>query len=56
MAALIGFILGALIGAVNARRRGGNLSDILQYGAVYGLILGMLSLIGSVIAFNAGWL
>jgi hypothetical protein len=56
MAALIGFVLGAIIGGINAARRGGNLRDILLYAVVYGLILGTVALIGAVVAFNAGWL
>jgi hypothetical protein len=56
MAAVIGFVLGAVIGGFTAARRGGNLRDILLYATVYGLILGVVALIGAVVAYNAGWL
>lgn len=39
-----GFIIGAILGSMLARRRGGARLDLLQYGAVFailGTILGM---------------
>ena len=37
-------LLGALLGAGNARRRGGNGLDVAQYAAVYGIICALLGL------------
>ena len=39
-----GIILGALIGAVRARMRGGKALDMLQWGAAFAVILGILGL------------
>jgi len=38
MIVLAGLVAGALIGALTARRRGGNRLDMAQYGAVWGII------------------
>ncbi len=56
MAAIIGFFVGAIFGAITAARRGGNLGDILLYGTVFGIILALITQFGAIIAFNAGWL
>ena len=34
---------------VSTGERGGNLADMLQYGAVYGMIFGILGLFGTII-------
>ena len=39
-----GFILGAVIGGLTARRRGGKRLDILQYAAGYGIAFTLLGL------------
>ena len=39
-----GFILGALLGAVRARMRGGQSLDLLQWGAAFGLMFGIIGL------------
>lgn len=39
-----GFVLGALIGAVRARMRGGKMLDLLQWGAAFGLMCGIIGL------------
>lgn len=39
-----GLILGALFGALTARRRGGKPADMAQYAAGYGIALGLLGL------------
>ena len=39
-----GFILGAVIGAATALRRGGRKLDALQYGAGFGIAFGLLGL------------
>lgn len=44
MIIIIGAILGALTGALIARRRKGNTADILQYAAVYCLVFTLASL------------
>ncbi len=44
----IAFVLGAAWGAWVARRRGGNWLDMLQYGAVWGVILGLIAIFASV--------
>ncbi|WP_297773965.1 hypothetical protein [uncultured Roseovarius sp.] len=44
MIVIIGAILGALTGALIARRRKGKLADILQYAFVYTLIFALAGL------------
>ena len=44
-----GVLLGALIGALKARKRGGNTLDMLQYGAVYAIIFGMVGLLATIL-------
>lgn len=44
MLVLVGLILGAIIGAMTAKRRGGNRLDLLQYGAVFALIGAVIGL------------
>ena len=39
-----GLLLGAIIGAIRARMRGGKLADMLQWAAAYGVILGIVGL------------
>ena len=39
-----GVLLGALIGAVRARARGGKMLDMLQWGAAFAVILGIVGL------------
>lgn len=41
MLALAGMVLGAVLGAIRARARGGNGFDVAQYAAVHALILGL---------------
>lgn len=38
------FILGAVIGAVTARRRGGRKLDAVHYGAIYGIMFTLIGL------------
>ncbi|MEM9551133.1 MAG: apolipoprotein acyltransferase [Pseudomonadota bacterium] len=49
MIVLGGGILGAIIGAVSARKRGGNRWDMAQYAAGYGIAFMLLALILNVI-------
>lgn len=45
----VGFmVVGALLGAVTARRRGGNGLDIAQYAAGYGLAFGLVGFFVSI--------
>ena len=44
MLVLIGLIVGAIIGAMTAKRRGGNRLDLLQYAGVFALIGGVIGL------------
>ena len=41
---LAGLILGALFGALQAKRRGGKTLDLLQWGAVLAMIGGLIGL------------
>ncbi len=45
-----GFLLGALLGAANARRLGGKVADMAQYAAGYGISFALLGLFLSLIA------
>lgn len=44
MIVLAGVFAGALMGVRSARQRGGNRNDMLQYGAVFGIIGGVVGL------------
>lgn len=44
MIILLGAVLGALTGAMVARRRRGKVADLLQYGFVYALIFALIGL------------
>lgn len=37
-------ILGAVVGTLTAKRRGGKMLDLLQYGAVYAIAFGLAGL------------
>lgn len=41
---IFGLLFGAIIGGFRAKRRGGSMLDILQWAAVYALILGTIAL------------
>jgi hypothetical protein len=56
MVAIISFVLGAVIGGLLARKRGGDLKDLLQYGAVYGIVFALLALVISIVVFRLGWI
>ena len=40
----LGFLIGALIGALIARKKGGNRLDILQHATVIGVMVAILAL------------
>lgn len=44
MIVLAGLVIGAALGAFNARRRGGRKMDMLQYGAAYAIIFALLGM------------
>lgn len=39
-----GLVLGALVGAFQAKRNDGQTKDVLQWAAVYGIIFGIIGL------------
>ena len=39
---LVGMLLGALVGAYRAKSRGGKLFDLLQWGAVFAILFGII--------------
>ncbi len=44
MFVLVGAVLGALIGGLQAKKSGGKKADILQYGVVFAMIFAILGL------------
>ena len=44
MIVLAGLLIGAIYGAFSAKRRGGRGLDMLQYGAAYAILLGLIGL------------
>lgn len=52
--ALAGLALGAILGAVRARARGGNAADIAQYAAVHGLLLAMVGMFVAIALVRTG--
>jgi len=49
----IGFVVGAAMGGFNAMRRKGNLLDIMQYVAGYGIAFGVLFMFVSIMYVRA---
>lgn len=52
--ALAGLVLGAGLGAVRARARGGNGADIVQYAAVHGLLFAVIGLFVAITLVRTG--
>jgi hypothetical protein len=50
---LAGLLLGAIIGAVRARGRGGKVADMVQWAIVHALILGLAGLFAAIILTRA---
>ena len=48
-----GFIVGAAWGGFNAVRRKGNLLDIMQYIAGYGIAFGLVSMFATIVYLRA---
>ena len=44
MAPVIGLVIGALLGAVVAKRKGGNRLDMAQYAGSFAIIFGLVGL------------
>ncbi|MDT8855607.1 hypothetical protein RNZ50_11395 [Paracoccaceae bacterium Fryx2] len=53
MIVITGIGLGAMFGALQARRMGGKALDSLQYGAAYGIAFGILGLFVTIILERA---
>ncbi len=49
MIVIIALLAGVAAGVLTARKRGGNTADMLQYGAVYAIIFGMIGLIATIV-------
>lgn len=54
MIVVTGLIAGGALGALRARARGGNTLDMLQYGAVYAVIFGVLGALVTVLLARIG--
>lgn len=48
MIVLVGVVVGAALGVLSAKRRGGNRLDMAQYGAVWGIIGGLVGLFATI--------
>lgn len=48
MIVLAGLVIGAVVGALTARRRGGKRLDILQYAAIYAIGFTLLGLFATI--------
>ena len=44
-----GFLLGAVLGALSASRKGGKPADMAQYAAAYGIALALLGLFVTIV-------
>lgn len=53
MFALAGLIIGAIFGALRARRRGGNRLDMFQYAAVHAILFALAGLFLTLIVHRA---
>jgi hypothetical protein len=51
---LIALVLGALVGFLRARKRGGNGFDKAQYAAVHAIIFGLVGLFITIFVLRAG--
>ncbi|WP_424940054.1 hypothetical protein [Aliiroseovarius sp. S253] len=44
MIVIVAFLAGAVLGALRAKKRGGNRLDMAQYGAVYGIGFALITI------------
>ncbi len=51
---LLGLAIGAALGALSARRRGGKRLDLLQWAAVGAIIGGLVGLFATILVLRAG--
>lgn len=49
MIVLVGIVLGALLGVLVARKRGGKRLDMLQYAAVFAILFAILGLFATIV-------
>ncbi|CUH88608.1 hypothetical protein PH5382_02547 [Phaeobacter sp. CECT 5382] len=49
MIVIAAVLLGVLLGAFTARKRGGNTADMVQYGAVYGIGFAIIGIIATIV-------
>ena len=47
--------IGAVIGVIQARRKGGKALDMLQFGAVYGIIFGLIAVVLMIVLVRMGY-
>jgi len=52
----VAFALGCALGWYRAARRGGRLTDRIQYALAHGIPVGLVALIVVVLAADLGWL
>lgn len=50
---LLGLLIGAALGALNARRRGGKRLDLLQWAAVGAILGGLIGLFATIFVLRA---
>lgn len=54
MIAWVAALVGVIVGTVQALRRGGKALDVLQYGAVYGLIFAIIGVVIQIVLIRLG--
>ncbi|MHA6261639.1 apolipoprotein acyltransferase [Arenibacterium sp. CAU 1754] len=53
MIVIAGALIGAIFGALTAKRNKGSLADILQYAAGYGIALALVGMVATIIIHRA---
>ena len=49
MIVIAGLFIGAVLGGLTAKRRGGKRLDILQYAAIYGIAFALLGMFATIV-------
>jgi hypothetical protein len=49
MIVIAGLLIGAVLGGLTAKRRGGKRLDILQYAAIYGIAFALLGMFATIV-------